>query len=75
MTGLWQQLEQGLRFPPLLLFPFQFARWSAPLLQVMTYGLANDDAEWVRKQFYLGVHGVIVDDVEGVTDALAAAVA
>lgn len=44
-------------------------------LQVMTYGTSNDDAEWVRKQFYLGVHGVVVDDVEGVARALAAALA
>ncbi len=42
-------------------------------LQLMTYGLANDDADWVRKQFFLGVHGVIVDDVEGVAAALGAA--
>lgn len=41
----------------------------------MTYGLANDDADWVRKQFYLGVHGAIVDDVAGVTAALSAALA
>lgn len=42
-------------------------------LQVLTYGLANDDPEWVRKQFFLGVHGVIVDDVAGVSAALSSA--
>lgn len=38
----------------------------------MTYGLPNDDPEWVARQRALGVRGVIVDDVEGVAAALAA---
>jgi glycerophosphodiester phosphodiesterase len=42
-------------------------------LRVMTYGAANDSPEWVRRQFFLGVQGVIVDDVAGVAAALSAA--
>ena len=38
----------------------------------MTYGLPNDDPEWVAQQRALGVRGVIVDDVAGVAAALAA---
>ncbi len=38
-------------------------------LEVMTYGLQNDDEAWVREQEKLGVHGVIVDDVERVARA------
>lgn len=43
-----------------------------PPLQVMTYGLPNDDPEWVRAQQRMGVQGVIVDDVAGVAAALSA---
>ena len=46
---------------------------AASSVQVMTYGLPNDDPEWVRRQFFLGVRGVIVDDVAGVATALSAA--
>eukprot|EP00210_Caulerpa_lentillifera_P006296 g6014.t1 len=35
-------------------------------LIVMTYGLENNDHDWVLSQFHLGVHGAIVDDVEKV---------
>lgn len=38
----------------------------------MTYGLPNDDPEWVRAQQRMGVQGVIVDDVAGVAAALSA---
>ena len=38
-------------------------------LEVMTYGLQNDDEMWVKEQEKLGVHGVIVDDVERVSRA------
>lgn len=31
-------------------------------LLTMTYGVENDDVDWVRDQKTLGVHGVIVDD-------------
>jgi glycerophosphodiester phosphodiesterase len=41
-------------------------------LRVMTYGLPNDDPEWVRAQQRMGVQGVIVDDVAGVAAALSA---
>jgi hypothetical protein len=41
---------------------------------VLTYGKLNDDPAWVHKQQCMGVHGVIVDDVEGVSRALSAAV-
>lgn len=40
-------------------------------LLVLSYGLQNDDHGWVLKQQALGVHGVIVDDVVGVSKALA----
>jgi len=52
---------------------------SSPLLPVLLPppsslpGLPNDDAEWVRRQWYLGVQGVIVDDVAGVASALSGA--
>lgn len=39
-------------------------------LQVMTYGLDNVDAEYVQEQYRAGVHGVIVDDVSRVVEAL-----
>ncbi|EFN52895.1 hypothetical protein CHLNCDRAFT_138426 [Chlorella variabilis] len=42
-------------------------------LRVMTYGQPNDNPEWVRYQHFLGVQGVIVDDVAGVASALATA--
>jgi glycerophosphodiester phosphodiesterase len=38
-------------------------------LEVMTYGMQNDDEEWVQEQEKLGVHGVIVDDVERIARA------
>lgn len=41
-------------------------------LRIMTYGSLNDDPEWVRRQWYMGVQGVIVDDVAGVAAALSA---
>ena len=44
-----------------------------PPPQVMTYGLPNDDPEWVRRQHGLGVQGMIVDDVAGVAAALSRA--
>ena len=37
---------------------------------MLTFGTQNDEPEWVRKQFFLGVHGVIADDVAGVAAAL-----
>lgn len=39
-------------------------------LKVMTYGLGNDDAEWVKRQSELGVHGAIVDDMARVVPQL-----
>lgn len=36
-------------------------------LKVMTYGIENDDPEWVAKQEELKVHGAIVDDVSGIS--------
>jgi glycerophosphodiester phosphodiesterase len=39
-------------------------------LRVMTYGMLNDDEEWVGVQGQLGVCGVIVDDVERVVKAM-----
>jgi glycerophosphodiester phosphodiesterase len=39
-------------------------------LMVMTYGVENNQPEWVRKQAFLGVQGAIVDDVAGVAQAL-----
>ena len=41
--------------------------WAA--MQVLTYGLQNNDPAWVRHQYTLGVQGAIVDDVEGVVSA------
>lgn len=38
-------------------------------LQVMSYGLANNDIMWVHRQRELGVAGVIVDDVPTIVDA------
>ena len=38
-------------------------------MQVLTYGLQNNDPAWVRHQYTLGVQGAIVDDVEGVVSA------
>ena len=37
-------------------------------LVVMTYGEENDDPEWVLEQEKLRVHGVIVDDVVGISN-------
>jgi glycerophosphodiester phosphodiesterase len=39
-------------------------RAKAKGMAVMTYGQENDDVAWVEGQRRLGVHGVIVDDVE-----------
>ena len=36
-------------------------------LVTMTYGIENDDPEWVVAQHELNVHGVIVDDVERIS--------
>lgn len=44
-------------------------------LQVLTYGLQNNDPAWVRHQYTLGVQGAIVDDVEGVVSAFGRAAA
>lgn len=41
-------------------------------LQLYTYGQQNSDAEWLRRQFFLGVQGAIVDDVPGVVQSLTA---
>lgn len=38
-------------------------------LEVMTYGIENNEEEWVMEQERLGVHGAIVDDVERVVQA------
>jgi hypothetical protein len=43
-----------------------------PAVQVMTYGLMNNELAWVRQQQLLGVHGAILDDVSGVCDAIMA---
>ena len=39
-------------------------------LMVMTYGVENNQPDWVRKQAFLGLQGAIVDDVAGVAQAL-----
>lgn len=39
-------------------------------LKVMTYGLGNDDPEWILAQSELGVHAAVVDDVAGVLPQL-----
>ncbi|KDD75496.1 glycerophosphoryl diester phosphodiesterase [Helicosporidium sp. ATCC 50920] len=39
-------------------------------LRLLSYGLENSETEWVERQFDLGVHGVIVDDVTGVVKGL-----
>ncbi|CAD7702515.1 unnamed protein product [Ostreobium quekettii] len=41
-------------------------------LKVMTYGLGNNDTEWIIRQSELGVHAAIVDDVAGVLSQIAA---
>lgn len=38
-------------------------------LEVMTYGIENNQEEWVMEQERLGVHGAIVDDVERIIQA------
>lgn len=43
--------------------PEQIGRARNQGLKVMTYGLENDDVEWILEQSRLGVHGAIVDDV------------
>ena len=35
-------------------------------LQMMTYGLENDDMDWLTEQWRLGIHGAIVDNVQQV---------
>ncbi len=40
-------------------------------LHVMTYGLGNDQEEWLMEQESIGVHGAIVDDVERAVRAFA----
>lgn len=40
-------------------------------LQVCSYGIDNDNPLWVLRQEELGVHAVIVDDVDRIVDALA----
>ncbi len=40
-----------------------------PWLQVLTYGLQNNNPEWVRYQYTLGIQGAIVDDVAGIISA------
>eukprot|EP00775_Hariotina_reticulata_P010736 gene10736-10892_t len=39
-------------------------------LKVLTYGLENDNINWVLRQQQLGVTGIIVDDVQGLMNAL-----
>ncbi len=39
-------------------------------LTLYTYGQGNNDAAWLARQHLLGVTGAIVDDVQGVMDAL-----
>lgn len=39
-------------------------------LQLYTYGQQNSDADWLRRQFFLGVQGAIVDDIPAVVAAL-----
>ena len=39
-------------------------------LQVMTYGLANNDPAWVLEQRDAGVVGVIADDVHTIVDCV-----
>jgi hypothetical protein len=40
-------------------------------VQVMTYGLENDDLAWVREQKCMGCSGVIADDLASVISGLA----
>lgn len=40
-------------------------------LKLLTYGLANNDLDWIHDQHDLGVHAAIVDDVPGVMAKLA----
>ena len=35
-------------------------------LQLLTFGIDNNDPEWVRKQYYLGVHAAIVDELPAI---------
>ncbi|KAK9808810.1 hypothetical protein WJX72_004106 [[Myrmecia] bisecta] len=39
-------------------------------LHVYTYGLQNDDPEWVRQQYMIGVQGAICDDVSHVASVV-----
>lgn len=39
-------------------------------LKLLTYGLENDDIEWVMRQQQIGVTGVIVDDLQGLMGML-----
>lgn len=53
----------------LKLQPHMVAHAKSQGLEVMTYGMQNDEEDWVKEQEKLGVHGVIVDDVERVSRA------
>lgn len=39
-------------------------------LQLLTFGIDNNDPDWVRKQYYLGVHAAIVDELPRVGSSL-----
>ena len=32
-------------------------------LHLLTFGIDNNDPDWVRKQYFLGVHAAIVDEL------------
>lgn len=51
--------------------PEGVAAAAARGLHVMTYGLENNNVDWVRQQEKLGVAGVIVDHVAEIAEALA----
>lgn len=51
--------------------------WNAQLMltgqvfvQVMTYGLGNNNMEWVKEQQSLGFRGIITDDVPSAVQTL-----
>eukprot|EP00878_Enallax_costatus_P012044 GHUV01012576.1.p1 GENE.GHUV01012576.1~~GHUV01012576.1.p1 ORF type:complete len:357 (+),score=138.76 GHUV01012576.1:429-1499(+) len=39
-------------------------------LRLLTYGLENDDVDWVMRQQQMGVTGVIIDDLQGLVGML-----
>ena len=39
-------------------------------LQLLTFGIDNNDPDWVRKQYFLGVHAAIVDELPRVGSSL-----